>query len=123
MPSKVITSFSNPHIKGVVALRERKARESSGLTIVEGVREISAAVAAQVPVKEFYVCREFFGDRGEEKLVKEIESKANVFEVPKPVFEKISYGDRQEGVLAVCAPKVFHLKDCQHQCRNPLIFF
>ncbi len=110
MPFKIITSLSNPQVKSVVALRERKARESSGLTIVEGVREISAAVAAKVPVKELYVCREFFTNRGEEELIRMIPLPGWV-EVPKAVFEKISYGDRQEGVLAVCAPRVHQLKD------------
>lgn len=120
MPSKTITSFSNPQIKNVAALRERKAREASGLTVVEGVREISAAVAAQVPVKELYVCREFFADRGEEKLLKQLGPDVNAFEVPRAVFEKISYGDRQEGVLAVCAPKVYQLKDLKLK-DNPLV--
>lgn len=120
MPFKAITSLTNPQIKNVVALRDRKAREAGGLTIVEGVREINAALAAKVPVKEFYVCRDFFSGRGEEALLKQFSSGTNTFEVPKAVFEKISYGDRQEGVLAVCAPKNYQLKDLKLK-NDPLV--
>ena len=109
MPSQSITSVSNPHIKKVLQLRERKARYECGLTIIEGVREVSCALAAGLKPQELFVCPEFFHDRGEAGLVGKIGKSATVFEVSKKVFEKISYGERHEGVLAVGQPQAVAL--------------
>ncbi|HOW35578.1 MAG TPA: RNA methyltransferase [Candidatus Omnitrophota bacterium] len=112
MLDKNITSFKNPQVKNVIALRERKEREKSKLTIVEGAREIGCAFKAGVEFKEVYVCREFFGDRGQQGIVKELElKKVKVFETTKEIFEKISFGDRHEGVLAVCRQPSQALRD------------
>lgn len=42
----LITSTSNPRLKGAVALRERKERERAGHILVEGLREVSRALDA-----------------------------------------------------------------------------
>ena len=47
-----ITSLTNPHVKNVVALRDRRDRDRQGLTIVEGEREVARALEARVPFKE-----------------------------------------------------------------------
>jgi TrmH family RNA methyltransferase len=44
--NEMITSLSNPRIKQVRALRERKARHESGLFVVEGIHHIGEAAAA-----------------------------------------------------------------------------
>ncbi len=103
MPVVKITSFSNPHIKHVVKLRENKARQETGLTIVEGAREIKAAQESGVVFKEIYICDDF-------KEVVPLNEFVNIFtkkqililETSKEIFAKISYGDRMEGILAVC---------------------
>ena len=102
-PVKHITSAKNPEIKRLVDLRERKARDKTGLIIVEGTRELSCAKKAGVSFKEIYTCAEFF--RGEEarKLAIAIEREgAKAFETSQDVFSKISFGERLEGLIAVC---------------------
>ena len=111
MQPKQLTSLKNPDIKKVVRLRERKFRDRTRLTIVEGLREILAAVEAKVDIKELYVCRELFDNRGEGALVKRISSNTPVMEITKEAFAKIAYGDRQEGLLAVCQPKHLTLNE------------
>lgn len=109
---KNITSFKNPHIKNIIALRERKEREKSKLTIIEGAREMGCAFKAGVEFKEVYICRDFLDDREQQGFVKELESKnVPVFETTKEIFEKISFGDRHEGILAVCRQPKLALKD------------
>jgi TrmH family RNA methyltransferase len=99
-----ITSLTNPRIKDIVKLRDRQAREESGLTIVEGIREVQCAQAAGIEFKEIYLCREMLGREQEKDLEKILSRKGVVIEeTDRKVFEKISYGDRQEGVLGVCA--------------------
>lgn len=41
-----VSSFSNPQVKALTALHNRKARRESGLFLVEGVRHISQGIAA-----------------------------------------------------------------------------
>ena len=100
-----ITSLINPRIKDIVRLRDRKAREKSGLTIVEGVREIQCAHAAGVKFKEIYLCRELLSAKEEKDWATIVSQKGTtVEETDRKVFEKISYGDRLEGALGVCVP-------------------
>ena len=118
-----ITSLTNPRIKHVVQLRNRKQRAENGLTIVEGVREVTRAFEAGVAFKEIYICCELLEalEAGEISatngtnlmglLVKKSALlKVPVYETTKTVYSKISYGDRSEGVLAVCAPKPLSFK-------------
>ena len=109
MTSKKITSLTNARVKHVVALRDRKTREAQGLTIVEGRREIARALEAGVPVKELYICRELLESEQIGNIV--APRGKNVYETTKEVFAKISYGDRSDGVLAVCAPLRLSFKD------------
>lgn len=109
---KKITSLQNSRIKKVVELRERKNRDESGLMIVEGFRELLRAQEENVVFKELYVCEEFFHHRGEEDLIKILEKKdIEIFDTTSEVFEKISFGDRQEGLLAVCQKPHLMLED------------
>jgi TrmH family RNA methyltransferase len=51
MPYDKITSLTNSRIKHVVQLRNRKERIEEGLTVVEGLREITRALEAGVEFK------------------------------------------------------------------------
>jgi len=109
MPYDKITSLTNPKIKHVVALRSRKQRREDGLTVVEGVREIMRALEAGVAFRELYIC----GPQDEASaLIKKVAAKkVPVHETTEKVFAKIAYGDRNEGVVAVCAPKAVTFAD------------
>lgn len=118
MPRDKIISLANPRVKEVVRLRDGGHRKDSGVTIVDGSREILRALGAGIKFKEFYLCPELIGSGEEEKQLKTKLSAASVpaWEVTKSVFAKIAYGDRQEGVLGICetprrALADFRLKD------------
>jgi len=112
-----ITSLTNPHIKHVVKLRNRKDRDGYGQTIVEGHREITRALEAGISIMELY----FTADGKSETrgiVQKMIKKETTVYETTKEVFSKISYGDHEEGVLAVVEPKSVELN--RYQKVNPL---
>ncbi|MBF0385957.1 MAG: RNA methyltransferase [Candidatus Omnitrophica bacterium] len=103
MEFKIITSLQNPKIKDIVRLRDSKGREETGLTLIDGVREIRRAIDAGVSFTELFLCREVLGDYEEFDLVKKfLLMRKPVYEAPAGVFNKIIYGNRNEGVLAVC---------------------
>ena len=98
-----ITSLINPKVKNIVKLRDRKHREDTGLTIVEGYKEVFRAVEAGVDIVDLFVNTkgaEKFDNAGIIDLVRE--RGKSIYEVTDDVFKKISYGDRNEGLIAVC---------------------
>ena len=43
-----ITSLTNPRVKAAVRLRDRSERDATGLTLVDGAREISSGALGRV---------------------------------------------------------------------------
>jgi len=100
-----ITSTTNPRIKEVVKLRDRKYRQESGLTVIDGVREISRAFHAGTDLVSLFFCEERLPDDAARQLRDDLTAgKVEMIEVTLPVFEKIAFGERKEGLLAVCRP-------------------
>src|SRR5215469_11955467 len=96
-----ITSPSNPRIKQVVALRRRREREQAAVTLVEGQAEIKLMLAAGGRPKALYYCAELTGPSGLFVADEASEHGAEVIRVTRPVFEKISYREGPDGLLAV----------------------
>jgi len=104
MPAvKDITSAKNPQIKNVLDLRERKTRDKTGLMIVEGTREIMQAREAGVKFREAFFCQELI-HHDEARGLAGFLKKENIglYETSEEIFAKISFGERMEGILAVC---------------------
>ncbi|TGM57134.1 TrmH family RNA methyltransferase [Leptospira adleri] len=94
-----ITSFSNEKLKKISNLKEKKHRETNGLFFIEGYREISRAhKSGKVKFQNVLYSPECFLGENEYDLIREIGAKA--IKVPKKVFEKISYRDRPDGLIA-----------------------
>ena len=98
-----LSSLQNPRIKNAVKLRSRRARDQQRRFLVEGFRELTRAVAARLPIEDLYVCPELYLGENERALVEgaRIHCGAKILPVTAPVFEKIAYRDRPEGLLAV----------------------
>ncbi|MCX7783095.1 MAG: RNA methyltransferase [Meiothermus sp.] len=96
-----ITSPSNPRIKAIALLKERKERERTGLFLIEGSREIARALAAGIEVVEAY-CGERLNPE-EARTVAELGrlERHAVKEVSESVLKKLSTRENPAGVLAV----------------------
>lgn len=97
-----ITSLQNPRIKQLVKLREPRERKKSGRTRIDGARELIRALQAGVVPEIVYVCFEHLRD-GEPRaaLDRATEHGVEIQPVTAPVYEKIRYGERDEGLCAV----------------------
>jgi len=116
-----ITSVKNEGVKKLLELRDRKGRDATGLTLIDGVREIGAAFKAHVKIQKLYVCPDVLGSAEFERLTKECtKRKVEVLETSKQVSQKIAFGDRDEGVVAVAAPEAFKIADLRLG-KNPLL--
>ena len=98
----LITSTSNPKIKRLVRLRDRRSRDAEGVFLIEGFRELRRAVEAGVPINELYVCEDLFLGSGEAALAGRIAATgARLVTVAPAPFRKAAYRERPEGLLAV----------------------
>lgn len=87
----------------MVKLRNARARRESGLFCVEGFREVQRAIEAGLEMDEVWFCPELYLGEHERELVERASVVgADAIEVTRVPFEKMSYRDRPEGVLAVC---------------------
>ncbi|MCH6255502.1 RNA methyltransferase [Puniceicoccaceae bacterium K14] len=101
-PFETISSLQNTRVKNLVKLRNRKTRDSQGVFIAEGYRAISRALETNIIPQEVYFSPECFLGENEESLLKQLaDSGCKLFELQKHAFEKVSYRDRPEGLLAV----------------------
>lgn len=102
VPSDPIASVSNPRVKALVRLRDRRHRDDSGLFLVEGYRELDRALEAGVEIVEIYACPGLFLGGNEPRLVERaVAAGAEPVELGQAPFRKVSYRDRPEGLVAV----------------------
>jgi len=97
-----ITSRQNPRVKDAVRLRERRHREKQGRILIDGVRELARATAAGVNLLEVFVCDPLCtGDDARRLLTTLPDRNVEILPVTEPVFGKLAFGNRAEGVLGV----------------------
>lgn len=98
-----ISSLANPKVKTVVKLRQRSHRDELGLMLVEGYREIKRALEhAYRPTQLFYCEELFLKGTNEPGLVEQARAAgAEILACSAPVFLKMAYRERPEGLLAV----------------------
>ena len=115
-----ITSPANPRIKQLVALRRRRSREQAGVTLVEGLAEIELALAAGVRPQSLYFCPALASPESLPLAARAEALGADVAQVSRPVFEKISYREGPDGWLAV-VPSVTSTLDTIELGPHPLV--
>ncbi len=103
MNNSVLSSPANPRIKSLVALRNRRDRERTGTTRVEGLEELSTALDARVVPRALYHCPELTRGRpGAPEVVTRVRhTGAQVIECSRAAFEKAAYREGPDGILAV----------------------
>ena len=105
MPSPTppeITSRANPRVAAVAALRDRRDRDSQGLTIVDGAREVRRAIESGAELVEAFTCGPLLAGPDARAALDALERRGTpVTAVSEGVFEKLAFGDRAEGLLAV----------------------
>jgi TrmH family RNA methyltransferase len=102
MPLETITSLHNPRIKQAARLRDRRQRDKQGRFVIDGTRELLRAIEAGLVLDEVFVCEPLcHSDDALRALDRLQHSAAAVDRVTPAVFEKLAFGQRLEGLLAV----------------------
>ena len=104
--AQLLTSLQNPKVKQVVRLRDRSHRDEENLLLIEGYREIKRALDNRWNPSALFYCPELYQGKNEATLVERCaEAGAELYECSEPVFRKLAYRDRPEGLLAL-APQI-----------------
>jgi len=109
--SLTITSLQNPRVKSAVELRRRRGRDKQDRVLIDGVREIRCALQAGVEFLEVFVCPEQCDELGRRLLDDCDRQSIELVKVTSAVFEKLAFGDRVEGVIAVARIRPKSLTD------------
>jgi RNA methyltransferase, TrmH family len=97
-----ITSPTNDRVKAAVRLRDRRARDETGLTIVDGPRELLRALDRGIEVVEAFVCPNLIRSPDADAAIHRLAATAvTVREASEAVLAKIAFGDRSDGVVAI----------------------
>jgi TrmH family RNA methyltransferase len=116
----VIDSPSNARVKAAVRLRERRERDATGLTLVDGGREALRAMEAGAVVESAFVCPPLLSTREAKRVAEKLSQSFGPFgasieyvEVSERVFARLAYGDRADGVMLVVRAPRAELADLQ----------
>jgi TrmH family RNA methyltransferase len=116
-----LASPSNPRIKAAVRLRDRREREASGLTLVDGARELRRALESGVDVEEAFVCEPLLAGEDARAALDALRSRGvTVTTTTEAAFAKLAFGDRAEGLVAVVRAPWWALDDLRPPA-DPLI--
>lgn len=97
-----LTSQANPRVKAAAALRDRRARDRAGLTLVDGCREIRRALDAGAEIVEAFICEPLLAGP-DARVALDLLRANDVTAQPtsEPVFAKLAFGERAEGIVAI----------------------
>lgn len=112
LPPKVITSPSNPIVKDIKALEQRKYRKETGLFLVEGLRSVIEGMELGAELK--YLA--FHADKKDQDEIKRCvaycyKCKGLPLEVNDLVLEKISRKDNPQAVIGVFTQNIKSIED------------
>lgn len=115
-----IDSPSNPRLRAALQLRERRERDATGLTLVDGGREALRAMEAGAVVETAFVCRSRLGSTEAHRVAEKLEQGFGPYGAPidlvdlsERAFDRLAYGDRADGVVLVVRAPRTELGDLQ----------
>lgn len=98
-----ITSLTNPKVKHAIKLRQRSHRDEAGQMLVEGYRECRRALDNDYPPQMLFYCEALWlKNLNEPEIVRRCrEQGAEIYACSEPVFAKLAYRERPDGLLIV----------------------
>lgn len=103
MSDQILTSLSNPKVKHVVKLRQRSHRDEAGQMLVEGYRECKRALDNGYCPYMLFICEPLWLKHiNEPDIVQRCRKQgAEIYACSEPVFAKLAYRERPDGLLMV----------------------
>jgi len=100
-----ITSLQNTRVKAAIKLRDRRGRDQQRRIAIDGLREIAHALAGGVNLVEVFTCDALIDSPAAQDLLSQLEhAGVERIEVTQQVWDKLTFGNRQDGLLAIAKP-------------------
>lgn len=103
MSDLTLTSLANPKVKHAIRLRQRSHRDEAGQMLIEGYRECRRALDNGYRPQMLFYCEDLWLKHlNEPELVQRCGVLgAEVYACTAPVFEKMAYRERPDGLLMI----------------------
>lgn len=112
MSTREIASPSNPRVKATARLRDRRQRDETALTLVDGAREVRRALDAGAGVVEAFVCEPLLAGEDARSVLDALATRdIPTISTTEAAFAKIAFGDRADGLIAVVRIPSMRLDD------------
>src|SRR5512143_1777888 len=110
--TELITSSSNPLIKQVRALRQRKGRDETGLFVVEGIHHVGEAVEAHWTMERLvYAPDQLTSDFARHLVDEQAWSGVRCAALASDLFATITEKENPQGILAILQQRHTTLDD------------
>ncbi len=110
----IITSFTNPKIKLIRKLEQRKFRQETGLCFVEGLRIVGEAVQVGASIESLIIAPELLvSNFGRSLLTHASINDIEIIEVSPEIFKKIANKDGPQGIGGIIRQDLQSLEDIQ----------
>lgn len=106
---ETITSLSNPLVKRMRSLHQRKARAETGLFLVEGIHHVGEAVEAGWEIESILYAPELLTSSFARNLLSQL--KISPQPVSVPVMESLADKENPQGIVAVARQKKMKLDE------------
>ena len=112
-----LSSPHNPQVKALVRLRQRRARDHEGLTVIEEPLVMRRAWESGYPLHAVYYCSELMTSAAKELLedlraaIRAGQTNLKMVELNAHLMRKAAYRDNPEGMLAVAPQQTRCLED------------
>ncbi len=102
----IITSFSNPKVKAIRKLEEKKARQATGLFFIEGLRTVGEAIQTGAPIEALVVAPELLvSEFGQSLLAHPSVRDVEQITVSGEIYQKIAHKQGPQGIGALVRQK------------------
>lgn len=115
----LISSLQNERIKNAVKLRDRRGRDRQKTIIIDGQREIGLALASGIGVETLFICEDLCDDQSHTLIEQARSYGLELLFVTRPVMEKLAFGDRAEGLIALAETPKRTLTDFTDRLQLP----
>jgi len=102
MTHRSISSSTNPTIKDIRKLKQKKYRDAGNMFFAEGVRIVSEAIETSQPICQIIYCGEQLTSRHGHEIIEQAERQnIDVIEVPEYIFKSLADKEGPQGIAAV----------------------
>ena len=100
---KLITSTSNPEIKNIRALREKKHRDESDLFFVEGIRPVMEAYSQRAQFTRIVYCPSLLRSQAANDFIRQIPASQEtlLLQVDEKTFGWLTFKEGPQGLAAI----------------------